>query len=133
MVFKSPYPDLVLPRENICDFMFPDGKLPSDSPLWIDADNPSNSLSPRSALRWIKRLGFGMEKLGIQQGDVCMIFTPNHIYVPVAYLGFVGYGAAFTGSNPAYTVPGKKPSFSPVVEVEAYQKCNRNGPSNDKY
>jgi hypothetical protein len=36
-----------------------------------------------------------------------MIFTPNHIFVPVAYLGIVSAGAAFSGANPAYTVLGK--------------------------
>lgn len=108
MVFKSPFPDIDIPKCNILDFMFPADKVPSDKPLWIDADDPSHSLSPCSALQWIKRLGFGMERLGIKRGDACLIFTPNHIYVPVAYLGFVGYGASFSGSNPAFTVKGKR-------------------------
>lgn len=34
-----------------------------------------------------------------------MIFTPNHIFVPVAYLGIAGNGYAFSGANPIYTVP----------------------------
>ena len=36
-----------------------------------------------------------------------MIFTPNHIFVPVAYLGVVGAGYAFSGANPVYTVAGE--------------------------
>jgi 4-coumarate--CoA ligase len=107
MVYKSPLPDLEIPKTNILDHLFPSTKKPSEEPLWIDATDPSHYLSPRTALQWIKRLGFGMNRIGIQRGDVCMIFTPNHIYVPVAYLAFVGYGAAFSGSNPSYTVQGE--------------------------
>ena len=36
-----------------------------------------------------------------------MIYTPNHIFVPVAYLGIVGAGYAFSGANPVYTLPGR--------------------------
>jgi 4-coumarate--CoA ligase len=35
-----------------------------------------------------------------------MILTPNHIFVPVAYLGIVGSKRIFSGANPAYTVSG---------------------------
>lgn len=106
MIFKSQFPDLDTPTTNVLDFLFPQDQEPSDKPLWIDAANPSHFLSPRAAVQWVKRLGFGMQRLGIQQDDVCVIFTPNHIYVPVAYLAFVGYGAAFSGLNPAYTLQG---------------------------
>ena len=34
-----------------------------------------------------------------------MIYTPNNIFVPVAYLGIVGSGRAFSAANPIYTVP----------------------------
>lgn len=34
-----------------------------------------------------------------------MIYTPNHIFVPVAYLGIVGSCRAFSAANPIYTVP----------------------------
>ena len=32
-----------------------------------------------------------------------MIYTPNHIFVPIAYQGIVGSGRVFSGMNPAYT------------------------------
>jgi hypothetical protein len=37
-----------------------------------------------------------------------MVYIPNHIYVPVAYLAIVSSGYAFSAANPAYTLPGKK-------------------------
>lgn len=33
-----------------------------------------------------------------------MIYTPNHIFVPAAYLGIVGSGRSFSAVNPIYTV-----------------------------
>jgi len=44
-----------------------------------------------------------------------VIFTPNHIYVPVAYLGILGAGAAFSGLNPAYTVTGESARFQRLI------------------
>lgn len=32
-----------------------------------------------------------------------MVLTPNHIFVPVAYLGITGAGRIFSGANPVYT------------------------------
>ncbi|KAI9812438.1 MAG: hypothetical protein M1827_004669 [Pycnora praestabilis] len=104
MPFKSPYPDLDIPKTDILTYLFPPKSEPSDEPIWLDAAYPSTYLTPRQLLQWIKRLAVGLKKQGLRPGDVAMIFTPNHVYVPVAYLGIVGYGAAFSGSNPAYTV-----------------------------
>ncbi|KAK3170128.1 hypothetical protein OEA41_009514 [Lepraria neglecta] len=39
----------------------------------------------------------------MKKGEVVMIVTPNHIFVPVAYLGSVGSGRVFSGANPLYT------------------------------
>ncbi|KXJ86808.1 4-coumarate-CoA ligase [Microdochium bolleyi] len=105
MVFKSPFPDIDLPSCNILSYLFPKGKAPQEDPLWYDAKTPESNLSPAQALAWVRRLAFGLEKLGLKKGDVVMILTPNHIFVPVAYLGIVGAGCCFSGANPAYTVP----------------------------
>lgn len=55
-------------------------------------------------LLWVRRLGCGLDKLGIAKGAVVMILTPNHLFVPVAYQGIVGSGRIFSGANPSYTV-----------------------------
>ncbi|KAJ5697823.1 hypothetical protein N7488_011507 [Penicillium malachiteum] len=56
-------------------------------------------------LSWVRRLGFGLDKLGIGKGEVVLILTPNHLFVPVAYQAIVGSGRIFSGANPSYTVP----------------------------
>jgi acyl-CoA synthetase (AMP-forming)/AMP-acid ligase II len=107
MVYKSPYPLLDIPETNILTYLFPPGQEPLDEDIWIDSKDPSQRLSPRQALQWVKRLAFGLERLGLKKGDVAMILTPNQIFVPVAYLGIVGAGLIFSGANPSYTVPGE--------------------------
>lgn len=103
MVYKSPY-TLNIPEENILSYLFPQGSEPSEKPIWIDAKDPSNSLSLRQALVWINRIGALLETLQIAKGEAVMIFTPNNIFVPVAYLGIVGAERVFSGANPIYTV-----------------------------
>ncbi|KAK5128233.1 hypothetical protein LTR85_002900 [Meristemomyces frigidus] len=90
---------------NILDYLFPEDQPVSDEPVWHDAANAQNNLSPRRLLQWVKRVGFGMDRLGIRRGDIIMIYTPNHIFVPAAYLGIVGSCRAFSAANPIYTVP----------------------------
>lgn len=106
MVFNSPYPPLDIPKTNLLSYLFPKGSTPSDVPIWIDCKDDKINLSPKQMLQWVKRLGFGLQNLGLKRGDVVMICTPNQIFVPVAYLGIVSVGCVFSGANPAYTVPG---------------------------
>ncbi|KIX01159.1 uncharacterized protein Z518_08884 [Rhinocladiella mackenziei CBS 650.93] len=103
MPFVSKLESLYLQRCSILDFLFPANETPSDKPLWLDATDTSHWHSPKSALTLAKRFGFGLHQLGVQLGDRCLLFTPNHIMVPVSYLGIVGAGAVFSGANPGFT------------------------------
>ncbi|KAL9091261.1 MAG: hypothetical protein Q9165_004895 [Trypethelium subeluteriae] len=104
MPYHSPF-QIAIPATDVLSYVFPQGQLPSDKPIWIDADNAqTNSLSPKQLLQWVKRLGAGLDKLGLKQDDVVMVFSSNHIFVPCAYLGIAGSGRVFSGCNPAYGV-----------------------------
>lgn len=72
----------------------------------------------------------GLDRLGVKAGEVVMIFTPNQKFVPVAYLGIVGSRRVFSGSNPAYTVPGR--SLLMTV-IQMLIKGSRDGLSNPEY
>ena len=100
---KSPF-QINIPSTDVLSYVFPEGKEPSDKPIWIDANNTSKSLSLKKALVWIKRLAIGLDRLGIKQGQAVMLYTGNHIFIPVAYYGIAGSGRIFTGCNPAYGV-----------------------------
>ncbi|WPG98840.1 acetyl-CoA synthetase-like protein, protein [Acrodontium crateriforme] len=104
MIIRSEDPDLDIPKVDILTYLFPEYEPISRDPVWIDAVNPKKSLSPADLLLWVKRLGIGLDRLGIARGDIVLIYTPNHIFVPVAYLGIVGNTRAFSAVNPIYTV-----------------------------
>ncbi|RMD43748.1 hypothetical protein DV735_g1311, partial [Chaetothyriales sp. CBS 134920] len=103
MVFHSQYPDLDIPQCNILTYLFGDGQNQPTTPLWIEAANPSHSLSVAQILSWVKRLGSGLDKLGVPKAAAIMVFSPNHLYVPVVYLAAAGSQRLFTGANPSYT------------------------------
>lgn len=87
------------------DYLFPEGEHVSNDSVWHDATEPQKkNLSPQQMLQWVKRVCLGLDRLGIAQGDVCMIYSPNHLFIPVAYLGIVGSVRAFSAANPIYTV-----------------------------
>jgi len=100
---KSPF-TLDIPKTDVLSYVFPEGKEPLDKPIWIDASSTSNALSPKQVLYWVKRLGVGLDKLGIKQNEAVMMYSGNHIFVPVLYFGVAGSGRVFTGCNPAYGV-----------------------------
>lgn len=105
MPYKSKYPDLAIPASNILDFIFaPNDPVASSESIWHDSVNPSNSLSKSQGLHRIKKLAIALDNLGIKEQEVVMIFTPNHICVPIAYMGIVGSKRIFSGANPIYTV-----------------------------
>ncbi|KAL8685887.1 MAG: hypothetical protein Q9218_007487 [Villophora microphyllina] len=89
MPFQSPYPQVDVPKCNVLNYVFPVNEELSDTSLWIDSSNVDHSLSPREILQWVKRLALGLHKLGVEKGHRVMTFTPNHIFVPVAYLGII--------------------------------------------
>jgi 4-coumarate--CoA ligase len=117
MPFSSPFPDIEIPKTDILSFLFPPDETPSEDPIWIDSKDTSISLSPAQLLQLVKRLALGLEKAGVRKGQVVMIHTPNHIFVPVAYLGIVGGGHAFSGANPIYTIPGEDVSLVNVASL----------------
>jgi 4-coumarate--CoA ligase len=104
MPFQSIYPNLDIPKTNILSYLFPSDNDISDEPIWIDALDTRKSLSPRQLLLWVKRLAVGLDKLRVARQEAVLIYTPNHNFVPVAYLGIVGSGRVFSGMNPIYTI-----------------------------
>ncbi|KAL5390167.1 hypothetical protein PMIN06_002077 [Paraphaeosphaeria minitans] len=112
MPFSSPFPSLNIPKCNLLEYLFPTGQPVTETPIWIDAQDTNHYLTPRLLLQWSKRLALGLDRLGIKPREVVMILTPNHIFVPVAYLGIVGSKRIFSGANPAYTVSELKHQIS---------------------
>lgn len=105
-IIESPFPDVHIPQRNILTYLFPNDALVTDEIIWQQANSWEMAMSLRKSLQCIKRLGSGLNKLGLRAGDVVFICTPNHVYVPIAYLGVVGSTFIFSGANPTYTAIG---------------------------
>lgn len=95
-----------IPGSDVLSFVLPSGEAPSKKPIWINSEDTSKSISLAQLEVWVKRLGLGLQKMGLKQGDVVMVFSSSHIFMPVVYLGLPGAGFVFTGCNPAYGPQG---------------------------
>jgi len=102
-MYTSPWAPLDIPKCNVLSYLFPPRIASSDTPIWIDADTTSSSLSTAQMLSMIKRFALRLDKLGIAQKEAIMVFSPNHLFVPMIYLAVAGSKRFFTGANPGYT------------------------------
>ncbi|KAE9381458.1 AMP-binding enzyme [Stipitochalara longipes BDJ] len=93
------------PTKDILSWMFDDPHHDKDEPVYIDAKDPSRSISSNQARVIIRKLIAGLHAAGLKKGDCVCVHSFNDIYYPMLFLGTVGAGGIFTGSNPAYTKP----------------------------
>lgn len=106
MSYKSLF-TIIIPRTDLLTYLFPPDRDDDISkPIWISASNPSISLHKKQALQWTRRMAIGLKKLQLKTGDVVLMISPNHVFVPVAYLGSIAYGAVFSGLTPLASVNG---------------------------
>ena len=100
---------IAIPQTDLLTYLFLQDAENGHQPLWYSASNPACRLTKAEALLWIKRLAIGLKALGIKRGDRVMLLSPNHIFVPIVYLGIIGSGAIFTGASSASTSSGEGP------------------------
>ncbi|KIW86931.1 uncharacterized protein Z519_12396 [Cladophialophora bantiana CBS 173.52] len=92
-----------IPNKDILSWMFDKPKFNQDRPVYIDAIDPSRSISARQARVIIRKLAAGFHAAGVIPGDCVCVHSFNNIYYPMLFLGIVAAGAIFAGTNPAYT------------------------------
>lgn len=57
-----------------------------EGPLWLSADSPWISVTRSQALEWATRFASGLKRLGISKDDVVLVLSPNHVYIPIAFV-----------------------------------------------
>jgi acyl-CoA synthetase (AMP-forming)/AMP-acid ligase II len=92
-----------LSNKDILSWTFDDLSYDWDMPIYIDALNPSRSISARQARTLARQLAAGLKKLGLQKGDCVSIHSFNDIYYPIFFLGVIAAGGIYAGTNPGYT------------------------------
>ncbi|KAI4112821.1 MAG: hypothetical protein LQ345_006085 [Seirophora villosa] len=103
MPFSSPFADLDIPKTNVLSYLFPKNKPAEDKKLWIDSQNPEESIGTLDLLQWVSRIGARLDRLGIHEGEVVLVHSTNHVLLPVIYLAIIANRRIFSGANPAYT------------------------------
>ncbi|KAK4947388.1 hypothetical protein LTR10_013756 [Elasticomyces elasticus] len=95
---------VVIPSTDILTFAFANlGQYDKDKPVFINAKNPSESISASQAYRVVCQLVKGLKALGIKEGDCVCLHSYNNIWYPIIWLAIIGCGACVSGVNPAYT------------------------------
>jgi len=92
-----------IPNQDLLSWMFDNPNYDIDKPVYIDAANPSRSISCRQGRLMARKLAAGFRKAGLKKGDCVCLHAFNDIYYCMAVIGIFASGGIFTGTNPSYT------------------------------
>ncbi|KAK9691176.1 hypothetical protein RND81_09G181400 [Saponaria officinalis] len=105
-IYRSHRPPLILPTNpnlNMVSLLLENISLYLNKTALIDS--VSGQILNFSDLKsMVANTSHGIINLGIEKGDVVMIFAPNSIQYPVIFLGIIAAGAIATTINPVYTI-----------------------------
>ncbi|MFI9813095.1 4-coumarate--CoA ligase family protein [Saccharothrix variisporea] len=102
MVFRSPFPDVVVPDVSLHELLFGDLGDRADRVALVDGSSGA-SLSYRQLAGAVDRLAAALAERGIGKGDVVGILSPNTPYYAVVFHGILRAGATATTINALYT------------------------------
>ncbi|XP_058763122.1 probable CoA ligase CCL10 [Vicia villosa] len=106
MTYTSPRQPIHLPTDpnlSLTTFLFQSISSVIDTIALSDAQT-GDSLTFRQLETQVTALSRALLRLGIQRGDVVLLFAPNSIRFPVCFLAIVSIGAIATTCSPLYTV-----------------------------
>ncbi|WP_309109650.1 4-coumarate--CoA ligase family protein [Saccharothrix sp.] len=102
MVFRSPFPDVVVPDVSLHELLFADLGDRADRVALVDGTSGA-SLTYRQLAGAVDRLAAALAERGIGKGDVVGILSPNTPYYAVVFHGILRAGATATTINALYT------------------------------
>lgn len=92
-----------IPNQDLLSWMFDNPQYDIDKPIYIDAANPSRTISCRQGKLMARQLAAGFRAAGLKKGDCVCMHAFNDICYSMAFLGIVAAGGVFAGTNPSYT------------------------------
>lgn len=92
-----------LPHSDLLTWAFDHRTYDPDKPIYYDLDNLSRNISWRQGRSLARQTIAGLRKAGLRPGDCVSIASFNDIMYSIMFLGIVGVGGIFAGTNPAYT------------------------------
>jgi acyl-CoA synthetase (AMP-forming)/AMP-acid ligase II len=103
MIFKSPYPDVEIPRMGVAQFILESAAGRGDKPALIDGPT-GRTITFAELEGGIKRVAAGLAARGFSKGDVMAIYAPNIPEYAIAFHGIALAGGIATTVNPLYTI-----------------------------
>jgi acyl-CoA synthetase (AMP-forming)/AMP-acid ligase II len=102
MVFRSPFPDVVVPDVSLHEFLFANVAERADQVALIDGASGAE-MTYGQLVGAIDRVAAALAERGIGKGDVVGILSPNTPYYAVVFHGILRAGATATTINALYT------------------------------
>lgn len=99
MIFRSPFPDVIIPDMALTPFVFEKAQRLGSKPAIIDALS-GRSLSFVELYEKVSRVAEGFRQRGVQKHDVVAILAPNLPEYAIAFHAAAILGAAVTTVNP---------------------------------
>ena len=102
MIYRSPFPDVEIPRVPLHSFLFEHAEHWPRSAALIDG--PTGRILTYAQLTTaVRQTAAGLAARGFSKGDVFAIFSPNLPEYAIAFFGVASAGGVNTTVNPTYT------------------------------
>ena len=102
MIFKSPFPDVEIPKLPLTEFVFSRAQTLGDKPALIDGPS-GRTLTYEGLYGAIRRVAASLAARGFKKGDVFAICSPNIPEYAIAFHAVATLGGIVTTANPLYT------------------------------
>ncbi len=102
MIFRSRFPDVVIPDVSLAEFVFEHVAGFIDRPALIDGPS-GRVVTYRALLGLIGRVGAALAARGFGKGSTVCIYSPNIPEYAAVFFGVSRIGATNTTANPLYT------------------------------
>ena len=99
-VFRSPYPDAVVPDASFTEFVLARAGEWGEKPALIDGTGVTSYAELAGSVR---RVAAGLAARGFRKGDVFAVYSPNLPEYAVAIHAVATLGGVVTTANPLYT------------------------------
>jgi acyl-CoA synthetase (AMP-forming)/AMP-acid ligase II len=102
MIYRSLYPDPVIPRSNLPDYVLAVAASESARPALVDGST-GETLTYGDLLRLVPAIAQSLAAVPVRPGDVVALMSPNRPAWAAAFYGTLAAGATITALNPQLT------------------------------
>ncbi len=102
MIYRSLYPDPVIPRSSLPDYVLAAAASQPTHPALVDGDS-GETLTYGDLLRLVPAIAQSLAAVPVRSGDVVALMSPNRPAWAAAFYGTLAAGATITALNPQLT------------------------------